>query len=165
MKFIVRFITILFTCMLLAAVPGFAEDFTEATSLIAAKTPCSQLTQDQLEKIGDYYMEQMHPGSQHEAMEEAMGGEGSGTVKAVHISMAQRLYCNDYASAASYGMYGMMNTGGMMNGWGNGMMNNGLSWINQLTWILFMILVWVATGWLIFWLIAKSRKNEKRKRK
>ncbi len=99
------------------------DDLAEAKSLIDAKTPCSQLSESQLEIIGDYYMEQMHPGQAHEAMEEMMGGEGSESLKLMHISMGKRLYCKDYTGAANYGMMGsgMM---GMMNGGMIGMMGS-----------------------------------------
>ena len=60
-----------------------AEDFTEAKKLIDAKTPCSKLTEGQLEMIGDYLMEQMHPGEAHELMDKMMGGEGSESLRLV----------------------------------------------------------------------------------
>lgn len=104
------------------------HNFTEAKQLIDSNTPCSQLTNEQLELIGDYYMEQMHPGEQHELMDNMMGGEGSEYLKQVHINMAKRLYCKENV----YVGYGMMNSGmmPMMFGGGNmpfgyGMMNGG----------------------------------------
>ncbi|MBI2655341.1 hypothetical protein HYX06_02860 [Candidatus Woesearchaeota archaeon] len=99
------------------------EDFAEAKQIIDAKTPCSKLSEPQLEALGDYFMEQMHPGEAHEAMDKIMGGEGSESLRLTHISMAKRLYCNDVNDAVNYGIvgYGMMgnygkaNYGGMMN--------------------------------------------------
>ena len=106
------------------------EDFTEAKKLIDAKTLRNQLTESQLEIMGDYLMEQLHPGEAHEAMDRMMGGEGSESLKLMHIAMAKRLYCNDFSGMADYGFGGMMSLGkiGMMgcNGQANqygGMMN------------------------------------------
>ena len=113
-----------------------AEEFAEAKKIIDAKTPCSKLTENELEMIGDYLMEQMHPGEAHEAMDKMMGGEGSESLRLVHIAMAKRLYCNDASGSANYGMmgYGMMGMGsgqGMVGsiyrgGMANMMMGNGL---------------------------------------
>ena len=104
------------------------EDFAEARKIIDAKTPCSALSESQLETLGDYFMEQMHPGEAHEAMDKMMGGEGSESLRLMHIAIAKRLYCGDLNSSVNYGLmgYGMMNFGkdknygGMMNMmWGN----------------------------------------------
>lgn len=100
-----------------------AEDFTEATNLINQKVACDKLSQGQLEKIGDYIMEQMAPGVAHTQMEQIMGGEESESVRQAHIFMARRWYCGD---AAGFGMMGMMMSGSGYNygtGRGFGMMN------------------------------------------
>jgi len=110
------------------------DEFAEAKNLINQKTSCTELSQDQLEKIGDYVMEQMAPGAAHTQMEQMMGGEGSESLRQAHIFLARRWYCGD---AAGFGMMGMMNGGypgiwkqagatqGMMGTFGNGfgMMN------------------------------------------
>lgn len=105
------------------------EIFKEAKQLIDAKTPCSELNEAQLEHIGDYLMEQMHPGEAHELMDKMMGGEGSESLSQMHIAMAKRLYCNDTSGMANYGMMGMMGqgmmNGGMMNMMGSNMMSSG----------------------------------------
>jgi len=104
----------------MALAAGQAEDFTEAKGLIDAKVPCAQLSDEQIEMIGDYYMEQMHPGEAHALMEQMMGGEGSAQVKQAHIAIAERIYCNERAGTG-YGM-GMMGWGmgpGMMDNWGD----------------------------------------------
>jgi len=84
------------------------HNLAEAKQLIDSGISCSKITDEQLEDIGDYYMEQMHPGEAHEMMDKMMGGEGSESLKQVHITMAKRLYCNEDAG-------GMMGSGGMMN--------------------------------------------------
>ena len=74
-------------------------------------------------------MEQIHPGESHELMYKMMGGEGSESLRLMHIAMAKRLYCNDFTDSANYGMMGSglgrninYGNGGMMNMMGYGMM-------------------------------------------
>jgi len=101
------------------------EDFTEAKQLIDSGVGCTDLTDGQLEIIGDYYMEQMHPGEAHEIMDEMMGGEGSESLKQIHTNMARRLHCDENI----YVGYGVMGYGGMMGGlWGNNVVGPGMMW-------------------------------------
>ncbi len=90
-------------------------NFTEVKELIDSKIDCSKLTDEQLEEIGEYYMEQMHPGESHELMDEMMGGEGSEGLKQMHINMGRSFYCKEG-----------IGSGGMMNMMGGGMMNMGM---------------------------------------
>ncbi|MBI5729268.1 MAG: hypothetical protein HY983_03470 [Candidatus Magasanikbacteria bacterium] len=94
-----------------------ADEFGEAKELVASRVSCQQLSNEQLEKIGDYAMEQMAPGAAHTQMEQMMGGEGSESLRQAHIFMARRWYCGD---ATGYGMMGMM-----LGGFGPGMMGSG----------------------------------------
>ena len=100
------------------------HDFDEAKELIGSGIGCSNLTNEQLEEIGDYYMEQMHPGESHEYMDRMMGGEGSESLRQVHINLAKRIYCNENIG----GMMGMMAGGGMM---GNNYYQNNNSYQNS----------------------------------
>ena len=50
------------------------ETFSQAEDIIKDKVPCEDLSDEQLESLGDYYMEQMHPGESHTSMDEMMGG-------------------------------------------------------------------------------------------
>ncbi len=97
------------------------EVFAEAEELIESKVSCDQLTDEQLEVIGDYYMEQMHPGEAHETMDEMMGGEGSESLRQMHINMARSFYCGEHEAMSSGMMNMMMGRGGMMGS--RGMMN------------------------------------------
>ena len=143
--------------VLFSSIGYAAEDFAEAKKLIDAKTPCSKLTENQLESIGDYYMEQMHPGEAHETMEKMMGGEGSESLRLMHIAMAKRLYCNDINSSINYGFNGMMGmkNGGMTdmmeNGFGTKVMGNYGYWgfYNFLTIVLFVGLIILVYLWII----------------
>ena len=107
-------ILVIFSMLLLSVslVSAHEHNFTETKQLIDSGISCDKLTDEQLEAMGDYYMEQMHPGEAHEMMDQMMGGEGSDTLKQMHIQMAKRLYCNE-------------DVGGMMNMMmGNNMMGN-----------------------------------------
>ena len=135
------------------------EDFEEAKNIISSKVSCDDLSEKQLEILGDYYMEQMHPGEVHERMDAMMGGEGSESLRQVHINMGIRFYCggNNY-----YGMMGMM--------YNNGNVNNvyGYGFIGVFSWI-FMVIVIIALVLLIIWLFKKiqssEHKTERRNRK
>ena len=147
------------------------EAFDEAKKLVDSNIACSQLTESQLENIGDYYMEQMHPGEAHEIMDRMMGGESSESLRQMHIAMAKRLYCNDISGMANYGMMGMM-TGGMMNmAIGNGMMGYGMmgnlgygywSFLNILSLLLLIGLVALVYLWIIkLWRDIKTKGSKK----
>jgi len=103
-----------FVLLFIASTFSLAEEmhnFSEAEDIITNKIPCSELTEDKLELLGDYYMEQMHPGEAHEVMDEMMGGEDSESLRQMHINMGKSFYCGE-TSAVPYGMMGR----GMMMG-------------------------------------------------
>ena len=142
------------------------EDFAKAEELIKSKISCSELSNEQLELIGEYFMEQMHPGELHEIMDERMGGEGSVTLKQVHINIARSFYCGE----SSFISRGMMNT--MMGRSGYGMMGNqGFYYPNyyqnqnnptyNMINIIFSILIILALLILIFFLIKKLQGRKK----
>lgn len=88
------------------------KEIIEAKSLIDSKVSCNKLTDEQLELIGEYYMEQMHPGESHELMHQMMGlKEGSEAEEQFHINMAKAIYCGEANAFRAGGMMG----GGMMN--------------------------------------------------
>ncbi len=128
------------------------SEIEEGKNLVGSKISCDKLSNDQLESIGDFYMEQMHPGKAHEIMDNMMGGEGSESLKQVHINMAKRLYCNENV----YIGYGMMVSGGMMNMMGRGMMGNypaSYDYSNYGYWSVFRILLFTAVIFLTVWII------------
>lgn len=147
-------------------ISAHGEDFNKANQIINSNVSCDELTNEQFEMIGDYYMEQMHPGEAHEMMHKMMGGEDSETTRQMHVSMAKSIYCSE-----DVGMENMMNsnTGNMM-GMGGGMMNmmtgddivdmknmggsygsynSGFVVISWVTYILMIILIVSAIYWLI----------------
>lgn len=130
------------------------QEIDEAKTLIDSKVSCDTLTNEQLELIGEYYMEQMHPGESHELMHKMMGlEEGTEAEEQFHISMAKRLYCNENSGGmmGSGGMMPMMNMmgGGTMMGYGSGAMGSGgFGWgiMGLLWWALLVglvVLVWL----------------------
>ena len=149
----------------------YAEnEFIEAEELIRQKIHCESLTDDQLELMGDYYMEQLHPGERHEFMDRIMGGEGSVQLRQVHIIMARSFYCGE-SKAMSSGMMNVMmgrtlQNGGMMNMmWGCGYGFGNTSWFGiGLIWLFLLILVAFIFG-IIFWWTYKIIMNEHKGRK
>mgnify|MGYP001581849415 CR=1 FL=1 len=115
------------------------EDFAEAKKIIDAKTPCNKLTENQFEVIGDYLMEQMHPGEAHEVMDKMIGGEGSESLRQMHISIAKRIYCNDLSGTINYGMMGNY-------GYGYWTLINFLSLVLAIG-IIILVYLWIMKLW------------------
>ena len=150
------------------------DDFEKAKKIIDAKTPCSQLTEAQLESIGDYLMEQMHPGEAHELMDKMMGGEGSESLKTVHKNMGLNYLGCSASTGFNPGMMNMMtgnwsnfnnlkNYNSMMGNFGfNNMMGWGWGWslFGWVTMILFWVLTVVVIVALIKWLLADKNKKK-----
>lgn len=83
-------------------------------NLVESGISCDELTDDNFEMIGEYYMELMHPGELHEIMDARLGGEGSESLRQAHINIGKMQYCGEYAGMQGYGW--------MMGGMGSGMM-------------------------------------------
>ena len=153
-----KIFTILIFSMLLLNISlasAHEHNFAETKQLIDSGISCDKLTDEQLEAMGDYYMEQMHPGEAHEMMDQMMGVEGSDSLKQVHIQMAKRLYCNEDVG-------GMM---GMMNMMGSGMMGNypayyGYNNFWNVLWLVFLIGVIALIGWLIHKFTKRGKESE-----
>ena len=150
-------ITLISIIFLLSIVAAFAQEshdgeIEEGKKLVESKISCDKMSNEQLETIGDYYMEQMHPGEAHEIMDNMMGGEGSESLKQVHINMAKRLYCNENF----YIGYGMMGSGRLTNMMGRGMMGSypaSYDYSNYGYWNIFLILLFAAVFFLTVWII------------
>lgn len=166
-KTLIYFLILIFS---IGIVYANMEDFAETKKIIDSKIPCSKLTENQLEVFGDYYMEQMHTGQVHETMDNMMGGEGSESLRQMHIAIAKRIYCNDISGMANYGMMGMMmgkgiSNGGLMNMVGNfgyGMMGSGYGYwglLNFLSLVLVIGLIILVYLWIIkLWKEIKKTK-------
>ena len=152
MKKALLFVIGLVLLLNISSVLAYEHNLAETKQLIDSAIGCDKITDEQLEAIGDYYMEQMHPGESHELMDNMMGGEGSESLKQVHINIAKRLYCNENV----YIGYGMMGSGGMMSMMGRGMMGSypaSYDYSNYGYWNIFWILLSTAVIFLIVWII------------
>ncbi len=139
-------------------VSAHEHNFDETKQLIDSGISCDKLTDEQFEAIGNYYMEQMHPGEAHEMMDQMMGGEGSDSLKQVHIQMAKRLYCNeDVGGMMGGGMMSMMMGSGMM---GNYPAYYGYNSFWNIFWQIFLIGVIALIIWLIYKLTKKRKESE-----
>lgn len=156
-----------------------AEEQTGKTLLDQLKnktTACQKLTNNDFEKIGEYFMGQaISNTSEHIAMNNMMKGMmGNQGEEQVHISWGKRgSGCEPNASMPENmmdnGMMGMMM--GMMGGGANSMMgyggwNNMTGGWNGLGW-LFMILLWalviLTIAALVKWIVSNGKTNSSNK--
>jgi len=152
MKKVLFFIVILLlTISLVNAVSQ--EELNEAKALIDSRITCDKLTNNQLEIIGEYYMEQMMPGQAHIRAHQMMGlTEGSDAEEQFHINLARRSYCGENVGVG----WGMMG-GGMMGNYqpyynyGYGSFWNGI-------WIVFLIGTIIFIIWIIYKLTRKAKE-------
>jgi hypothetical protein len=140
--------TIVLLVLLVLSVGVFAheheEEIAEGKSLVEGGADCSSLTDEQLEAIGEYLMETMHPGEAHEQMHEIMGvAEGTPEHEQFHVHIAQMMYCNK----------GMMGPG-MMGGYGGQMMGGygmwgfgSILWTIVLVGLVILVWLWVVKLW------------------
>ncbi|MEK6951122.1 MAG: SHOCT domain-containing protein [Nanoarchaeota archaeon] len=139
-------------------------------ALVEKKVDCKDLNNEQLESIGEYLMEIMHPGKAHHLMHEQMGiEEGTEAEDEFHVNMAKSMYCNESGMSMMNG--GMMSGGNMMGAGGgenmadmNSMMGGvgnmgigfgsgaGWSWLMLIVGIVFWLAIVVAVILLIIWL-------------
>ncbi len=188
MKFLKKMIlkmTVLFIVLLLLGLtvahvetesPAVQNEAIEAgEALVEQKADCEQLNDDQLESIGEYLMEIMHPGKAHHLMHEQMGiEEGTEAEEEFHVNMAKSMYCQKGGMAMkNAGMMNMMMGGGMdgntmgggnMAGMDSMMGNTGVgsmglwgssgwwSWLMLLIGIVFWVAIVIAVVLLIIWL-------------
>ena len=132
------------------------ETFVQAKEIIKQKISCDNLTNDQLEVLGDYYMEQMHPGESHEYMDNMMGGEGSESLRQVHINMGLAFYCEERGATS----LGMMGYGGMMS---NTYYGTGKTSFNIFGWIITLLIIVVLVLFIID--LIKQLQEPKHRRK
>lgn len=142
-----------------------ADDIAAGRTLVQSNASCSIMNSSQLELIGDYYMEQMHPGAAHDAMDRMLGGEGSSALAAAHIQMAQVIYCGQTNGTATYGgmmgmfplfasgpgygpRFGGMMGSGMMGNWGYGMMGDWWWVFGAAFWLLLFAALVLVVVWL-----------------
>lgn len=97
-----------------------------------------KVSDDDWAMLGDAVMEVRHPGDAHQAMDEMMGGEGSDSLRQMHISMGQAYlgYKNGNYNFGAFGHGGMMGLGMMGYGptsyyshWGLHLVLCGITWL------------------------------------
>ena len=123
------------------------QEIKEAKSLIDSKVDCKSLSDSQLEIIGEYSMELMHPGESHEAMHKMMGiKEGSEAEKQFHISMAKTIYCGESGGMMGGNMmgYGMMGNFGYGFGYWNFL---NILYISLLIGLIILVYLWILKLW------------------
>ena len=160
-----------FTLLLVISVVNASEmeEIERGEQLVKSRVSCSTLDYEQLENIGEYYMELMHPGELHEIIDQRMGGEGSETLEQAHINIAKMMYCGE-RNALPIGMMNIMmnrNSFGGMMGFGSryGMMSNfGNTFLYGGGFMLFWILILGLIVYFIYWL-TKNNFEIKRKRR
>ncbi len=93
------------------------DELAVGKELVEEGASCDNLGDEQLEAIGEYLMEQMHPGEAHELMHQMMGiAQGTSYHDQFHVNLAQAMYCDTATGGAdaATGGSGMMGAGGMM---------------------------------------------------
>lgn len=145
-------------------------DYNEVKQLIDSNINCDKLTNEQLEEMGEYYMEQMHPGKEHNMMADMMGLHESDKIHDdFHVKLAKAFYCGDNKY-----MPMMMGSGGMMSIDTNSVMNHGgmnmmgsnmmgsygnFGWFWMLTGLVFWIVLIVVLILLAIWLYKNIKKR------
>ncbi len=163
-------IGILLSLTFVLAEVGHTSEIEEGEALIQSGIDCDELSDEQREAIGEYYMEQMHPGEEHEAMDGMMGGEGSESLRSMHIQMARSRYCDEGSMMGMRGSGGMMGSDSMMTDKtysykkARGMMKMmgswPFSWFGMGLGFIFMILFWGLIIWLIIWIVTRYTKPQ-----
>lgn len=128
----------------------------------------SKISDDEFEELGDAIMETRHPGEAHEIMDEMMGGEGSESLRQMHINMGKAFF-GYYETNYNENDYGM-GMGMMGRTWDNSfnrypnqnmmaapsMMGYGFGLLNSLTWI--ALITFLAAGTYFF--IKQANKKQ-----
>lgn len=135
------------------------EELNEAKELIDSKVSCDKLTDEQLEIIGEYYMEQMMPGESHERAHEMMGFEDNHEAEEqFHINMARGFYCGEGGFSSGRIGRGMMGGGMMENYPVNYIYGNNSFW--NMLWLIFLIGIITIIIWIIYKLVRKGNGAE-----
>lgn len=135
------------------------ELFTTYNKNTIQELDCEELTNEEFERVGDAVMESTHPGEAHERMDEMMGGEGSESLRQMHVQMGKRYFdCDSTNSGGSMGMMGIGGFGSMM-----GIKTLGHQWplvksgrfiglhcvLAVITWVVFIVFLIAGTRWFL----------------
>ncbi len=166
--------TISVGCMLLFALPAIAatedghnrsiadviDEITQSHNVSSqSELSCDAVTDDQFEELGDAVMQTMIGDDEaHEVMDNMMGGEGSTSLRSMHIAMGQRYLGCAQGQFGTMGMMGMM--GGLRGGDGF-MMSNfyspwGMTGMSGIGMLLFWVVVIIGIVLLVRWLVGQQ---------
>ena len=134
------------------------DELNQAKTLIDSNISCNQLTNNHLEIIGEYYMEQMMPGEAHVRAHQMMGLiDGSEAEEQFHINMAKRIYCGENVGG------GMMGGGMMRNNYYQNPQNNDSYQNNfigfQIFFYVLLVLVVIILVLIILLLVKRLKKQ------
>jgi len=165
----IRMKKIIITMLLFALVISLASahsdenEIEKGKELVKNRVECEKLSSEDLESIGEYLMEQMHPGELHGLMHERMEiKEDTEQHELFHINMAKMMYCG-IGNTNRITNYKMMGGGMMSMMYGNGMMGYGgtaLWWL----WSLLAFLLLLGLVVLVWVLVVKYWKETQRKK-
>ncbi|HLF54466.1 MAG TPA: hypothetical protein VI612_01980 [Candidatus Nanoarchaeia archaeon] len=155
-------VAVLLCAAIVMADGSHEQEFAEGKRLVESGAKCDTLTGEELEAIGEYFMEQMHPGEAHDQMHKMMGmEEGTEYHDQFHVNMAKMMYCGEGGMMPM--MMDMMGGGmmgpGMMGGYGGqmmggyGMMGSTIWGFGSVLWtlifvgLLLVVWLWVFKLW------------------
>lgn len=173
-----RLFGVMFIALILMASSAFAHsdesEIGEGREIVESGQSCDTLTGEQLEAVGEYVMELMHPGEAHELVHQRMGiQEDTDYHERFHMNLAQSMYCGDMPMAGMMGVMGWWNNEVPKFGWGRQMMGSGSMmrfgyrtgasyW--SITGFLYLALLVGIVGLVYFWLIRLWKGTKKGKR-
>lgn len=131
---------------------------------------CDDVTEEQFEALGDAVMQAMIGDDEaHEVMDNMMGGDGSESLRSMHIAMGQRYLGCAQGQFGTMGMMGgMMSMMGALRGGDGSMMGNlygpwGMAGIGGIGMLLFWAIAIVGIVLLIKWLVGQQNMQSKGK--
>ena len=163
MKKIISFSILVLTLSIASVYAVTQDELNQAKTLIDSNISCNNLTNDQLEIIGEYNMEQMMPGEAHERAHQMMGlTEGSEAEEQFHINMAKRIYCNENVGGGMMGG-GMMGNYYYQNPQNNDSYQNNFIGFQIFFYVLLVLVVIILV--LIILLLVKRLKEQRKNNK
>jgi len=113
----------------------------------------AKVSDDEWERLGDAVMELQHPGQAHDVMDQMMGGEGSESLRQMHINMGKAYLGYGNANYGSGMMVGNMMGFGSMIGYGVNLGAYGI--LGSLTWL--ALIIFLVSGAYFF--IRQARRK------